>query len=590
MWSEFKSFALLVGVALVAFANAQVLVDFQVAEPPPVPSDTQTCTTMILARTFGNSYGDPEIVQYTQVINSSSRSSPPADCGEPGSWAAVTLNFTVTSNGTQYDRLGIFTFQNTEIWRTSTPEPTYQGIMWTYTKDMTRYIPLFSKPGAFILELDNVVEAGLDGEYDTTLYATFYSASEKYPTAGQSNLIVPISTMLNNTADEASVPPAFSLNVTLPRNTVEIYAELYASGNGEEEFWYYNTADEYLGDLPPDTMYGGGPFRELRVLVDGQVAGVAFPYAVIFTGGINPSVWRPITSYGALDLPTYFLDLTPFAPVFADGFPHNISLDVVSAEANHALNQNWYVSGLLQVVLDPSGKPTTGQITSYDVQPYAVTETTAAMGGGDVNITLKAQRSLRIESVVISGSGQENNVVFQQNLDYTNTQYYLNDAYTQNVAQVSSGSVLSTHNGVPTVVDNFEYPLYINVSYLESTNTFMSFYTTFDHSYDRQVVPAPFILGSTISERQQTAGYFNISAAGNTGNGTSNNTFSYIDTKGNTYYRDVDAAYNAITQDQQNGSLATSTLSLSSPFASIAQNIPTARLPGGKHLKVIGST
>jgi hypothetical protein len=140
---------------------------------------------------------------------------------------------------------------------------------------------------------------------------------------------------------------------------------------------------------------------------------------------------RPITSYGALDLPTYFLDLTPFAPVFADGFPHNISLDIVSAEANHALNQNWYVSGLLQVVLDPSGKPTTGQITSYDVQPYAVTETTAAMGGGDVNITLKAQRSLRIESVVISGSGQENNVVFQQNLDYTNTQYYLNDAYTQ---------------------------------------------------------------------------------------------------------------------------------------------------------------
>lgn len=40
--------------------------------------------------------------------------SPPLDCGEPGSWAAITLNFTVTSNGTQYDRLAIFTFQNVE--------------------------------------------------------------------------------------------------------------------------------------------------------------------------------------------------------------------------------------------------------------------------------------------------------------------------------------------------------------------------------------------------------------------------------------------------------------------------------------------
>lgn len=91
---------------------------------------------------------------------------------------------------------------------------------------------------------------------------------------------------------------------------MEIYAELYASGNGEEEFWvsnldllvhpvgwtsnvqYYNTADAYLGDLPAGSTYGSGPFREVRLLVDGRVAGVAFPYAVIFTGGINPAVWR----------------------------------------------------------------------------------------------------------------------------------------------------------------------------------------------------------------------------------------------------------------------------------------------------------
>ena len=92
---------------------------------------------------------------------------------------------------------------------------------------------------------------------------------------------------------------------------MEIYDELYASGNGDEEFWvshfspiarlpsaellnvqYFNTADKYLDDLPADTTYGDGPFREVRLLVDGQVAGVAFPYAVIFTGGINPAVWR----------------------------------------------------------------------------------------------------------------------------------------------------------------------------------------------------------------------------------------------------------------------------------------------------------
>lgn len=95
------------------------------------------------------------------------------------------------------------------------------------------------------------------------------------------------------------------------------------------------------------------------------------------------------------------------------------------------MNQDWYVSGLLQVVTDPSGKPTTGGIIYYDVQPYAVTETSASIGGGDVNITVSAQHSLYIEAVVISGSGQESYVMFEQDLNYTNTQYYLNNTNIQ---------------------------------------------------------------------------------------------------------------------------------------------------------------
>lgn len=51
------------------------------------------------------------------------------------------------------------------VWRTSTPEPTYDGIIWTYIKDVTRYIPLFAKPGTFILELDNILQTGLNGQY-----------------------------------------------------------------------------------------------------------------------------------------------------------------------------------------------------------------------------------------------------------------------------------------------------------------------------------------------------------------------------------------------------------------------------------------
>ncbi|KAH9064366.1 peptide N-acetyl-beta-D-glucosaminyl asparaginase amidase A-domain-containing protein [Lactarius vividus] len=557
------------------------LVDFQVAQPPPLPREAKKCTVPILQRTFGSSFGHPEVVSFT----------PPTDCGTPGSWAGISLNFTVTSNGTQFDRLGIFTFQNVEIWRTSTPEPVGgDGIIWTYLKDVTRFTPLFSKPGTFILQLDNLIQTGLDGEYATTLEATFFASSSQFPPATSADLIVPLTTLANDTGNEASVPPGFSLNVTLPRNAVAAFAELQASGNGNEEFWYFNVPSLFLGDLPDGTTFGKGPFREVRVLVDGQLAGVAFPYAVIFTGGIVPTAWRPITSYGALDLPVYHLDLTPFIPILTDGKPHNITLDVASAEPDHQINQNWFLSGLLQVKLDSSTAPTTGKITRYEAPNFATSSVLSSVRGEDVNITVKASRRVHIEAEIIAGSGTRTEVVFSQDLEYSNVQNYLQNFDTQNLFQVASGQVLSKHNGEIALRDTFSYPLIVKFTMTPNGSEFS---TEVDHSYNRVLLPAPFILGTTIAERQLAGGSLHIASTGNTGfNGTSNNTFNYHDTAGNTYTRRVNASHNVITFDRQSGNLASSPVAdlslVVSPHAvSPAQMDLKARLPGGR---VIGST
>ena len=55
-----------------------------------------------------------------------------------------------------------------QVWRTSTPEPSLNGIIWTYLKDVSRYVPLFAKPGTLILDLNNIVDPsiGLTGQYD----------------------------------------------------------------------------------------------------------------------------------------------------------------------------------------------------------------------------------------------------------------------------------------------------------------------------------------------------------------------------------------------------------------------------------------
>jgi hypothetical protein len=87
-----------------------------------------------------------------------------------------------------------------------------------------------------------------------TVDATFYASSLQDPPVKQADLIIPLSTMKPNEGNHASVPPGFSVrtstlqcssltpscdqvNVTLPQNSVQVYAELHASGNANEEFW-----------------------------------------------------------------------------------------------------------------------------------------------------------------------------------------------------------------------------------------------------------------------------------------------------------------------------------------------------------------
>ncbi|KAH9037484.1 peptide N-acetyl-beta-D-glucosaminyl asparaginase amidase A-domain-containing protein [Lactarius pseudohatsudake] len=526
------------------YAFCEPLVNFQVAQPPPfvLDSDSLQCTTTILQRTFGSSIGDPEIVQYI----------PPTGCGTPDVWAGVTLNFTVAINGTQYPRLAFFTFQNVEIWRSSAPIPGGSGpdgIIWTYVKDVTRFIPLFSNPGIFILQLDNVVQPGLDGEFAVTLEATIFSNSSGFPPAQRADLIIPLTTRANNTGNQASVPPGFSVEVTLPRNAVTAFAELQALENDDEVLWFTNVPNQFLNLFPVGIVADNGPFREVRVLVDGQVAGVAFPYAFFSTGIVVSSAWRPITSYGALDIPTYHLDLTPFIPILTNGQPHTITLDVASAEPDHQINNTWYLSGLLQVNLDSSTSPTTGNITLYQASDYAVSTATGS-NDGDINIIVNASRSIHIEAEIIAGSGEQTKVVFTQNLEYGNVNTFpkLRPSY---VFQIASGKTLSTHNGKTALQDTFTYPLIVDFMLPDRTDVTAQI----DHTYSRVLLPAPFIMGTTIIEHQVAAGTV-VSW-----DGTSNNTFSYNDTEGNTYTRQVNASSNVIVFDNQGGTLAPDTSS-----------------------------
>ncbi|KAG8866451.1 hypothetical protein FRC20_008497 [Serendipita sp. 405] len=525
------------------------LVNFQVNQPLAVPKSVPKCEVELVHHLFANSYYQPAITVYT----------PPTSCGPIGSWSAISLNWTATSNGTQYDRLAGVTLSNVEIWRTSTSEPTPGGIVWTVLKDVTKYIPLFAEPGTLIVDLNNVIDpkSGLTGEYDVRLTATFHQSDWLHPKAPRADLIFPLSTLSGDQSNVFAVPPAGNTTVVLPRNAVTAIVEIQATGNGQEEFWYFNVPDEYLPYIPPETTYGKGSFREVRVLVDGLVAGVAFPYPVLFTGAFVPTVWRPIVAYGAYDAPTYNVDLTPFIPLLTDGSPHTVTLDAISDEPDHALNPNWYLSGNIKVSLDESNKPTAGNITRYEVPSFRAQHTITPIGQDSYNMTVDVSQSVFIEATIVTGSGARKHITWKQNFHFSNVQSYTNNASASFVTQRINGNSISTHNLLPVLLDNVDFPLSIDFEYV-ADETGSGWVATFDQQYNRNYLPSPWEVSTTIRSSQHANGtYIRYPNNGfnRTANGTTFNEFHYVDGKLNSYSRLVDVTNNTVTKDRQGGTL-----------------------------------
>ncbi|WMV48921.1 hypothetical protein MTR67_042306 [Solanum verrucosum] len=62
-----------------------------------------------------------------------------------------------------------------------------------------------------------------------------------------------------------------------------------------------------------------------------MVVGVVWPFTVIYTGGVNPLFWRPISGIGSFDLPSYDIEITPLLGKILDGNSHKISFRVTDA-------------------------------------------------------------------------------------------------------------------------------------------------------------------------------------------------------------------------------------------------------------------
>ncbi|OJJ45917.1 hypothetical protein ASPZODRAFT_26514 [Penicilliopsis zonata CBS 506.65] len=454
-----------------------LLHDFQVHPPTLIPavgngSNPYGCvvTQTLMAYDFANSYGVPFVGEYT-----------PPSC----SFNRVVINFTLDTKGVQYDRLAVMYFNSTEIWRTSTAEPTTDGIIYSYAKEMQQYLALWKQPQKIIFDLANIVDSTYTGILNTTLTATFFTIPDEEGSAVVADEILPIS-MLHGGDDASSMAelPSDTLQVayTLPRNMKRAVISISACGQADEEFWYTNVFSTDVDTFADETgdLYGYGPWREVQVWIDGFLAGVSWPFPVIFTGGIVPGFWRPIVGIDAFDLREHEIDITPFIPYLSDGKAHTFQMiaagvnnNNVTASVSNVTNDSWYVTGKIFVFLDEAGSVTTGTMPTISAPDptfrIARSVLTNSTGANETLVeSISATRSLFISSTIKTSAGEED-VSWSQELQYVNHDV-LPDYGWQQVTFQNTIGVDKTGPGIG-YVNGYEYPINCTYGYAETTDS-----------------------------------------------------------------------------------------------------------------------
>ncbi|KAL0320609.1 UNVERIFIED_CONTAM: Peptide-N4-(N-acetyl-beta-glucosaminyl)asparagine amidase A [Sesamum radiatum] len=367
---------------------------FEVTRPIPLPR-TRPCSYSVLQHDFASTYGMPPVLANYK---------PPSDCPSQD-FARIVLEWTATCKGRQFDRIFGVWLGGVEILRSCTAEPRATGIVWTVKKDITRYYSLLMEEQTMAVYLGNIIDSTYTGIYHVTVKIHFYPAEENHGRSGivsGADLILPISRNLplndglwfeiqNSTSVEGK-------EFKIPQNAYRAVLEVYVSFHENDEFWYANYPNDYISVNNLTGMPGNGPFREVVVTLDGMIVGAVWPFTVIFTGGINPLFWRPITGIGSFDLPTYDIEITPFLGKLLDGKSHRLAFSVTNA-----LNV-WYIDANLHLWLDKKNVKTQGKLLKHSSSPLSLS-LQSNVAGSDGSFVANASRSVTSSGWVKSSRG-----------------------------------------------------------------------------------------------------------------------------------------------------------------------------------------
>jgi hypothetical protein len=362
-----------------------------IADPDIPPPPTEPCV-VVLFEDFTFIGFDAQTFDYA----------PPADC--PGPWQKVvfTANFDVTA-GRQFDRTATIWVGGANIYFGTTAEPSASvAPTWQIQRDVTDYESLFASAQTGRVDLGNVVDNIYTGIIHGSASLAFYPLVATAPDdPPRPDVVLPLAADATGGVVNLSGPDDFlSATFALPTNIRRAFLDVIAQAQNSDEFWYLCVPDDLASEL--ESCPGTG-FREAEVSIDGILAGVAPIYPWIYTGGIDPYLWRPSPGIQTLSFEPYRVDLTPYAAWLSSGeTPHRIAVSVFNVQPYFSTTAN------LLLYLDSGSSQVTGDVTVNTLElPTDETSSDLTTGansiGGTVNVT--STRDFEISGFVNTSDG-----------------------------------------------------------------------------------------------------------------------------------------------------------------------------------------
>jgi peptide N-acetyl-beta-D-glucosaminyl asparaginase amidase A len=452
--------ALVVALAAPTAASAAPFVepytDNPVTAEPPVSRPAGPHCTVTLADHFLSNAPDGSPQNFSGTL------APPSGC--PGPWAKVVMDYTISVSGRQFDRFGDVNIGGTEVYWGTTEEPSGSTpITYTVSKDLTEYSALLRTAQPFRGGIINYTSDVYTGVYDQTVTLTYYSGP---PPAGVPDAVVGFP------AQDA--PAHFTLN-GLPRNIVRADLEVTLEGHGCDEQWFSDVPADVSAKYPSAGLCTHGPYREADFSLDGQPVAAVHTFPHIYTGGIVPTLWRPVPAIHTFSLYAEHVDITPFAGLLVDGGTHDLTASVQNA------GDEWTVVATLLLYTDHHAAQTHGSLTTDDVAPTATESTTEApVGSGDTRVVDSTSRTDVTAGWLDTSAGRVYTRVVRT-MAYRNSDTVTDNGFAQRLVQHDSGEQTSTSTRDGQVVSGtrhtYDYPLTVDYtigSFVDGNNYSLS--------------------------------------------------------------------------------------------------------------------